>query len=68
MAIPFGILAFFVLFYPGAGLVYLAAFAAIPAVIIAATAKTPREFIYVMRLSLLTSVGFGLGLAAAIAF
>lgn len=68
VVIPFGILAFFTLFYPNAGYVYLALIAAAPAILIAVTAKTGREFVYVMRLSILTATAFGLGLAAAIAF
>ena len=36
--------------------------------IIAVFATTPREYLYVIRLAVVTSVAYGLGLAAAIAF
>src|SRR5690606_22678153 len=65
---PFGILAFFVLFYPWAPYVYFALVAAAPAMLIAATAKTAREWVLVMKLTVLTAVAFGVGLAAALAF
>jgi 1,4-dihydroxy-2-naphthoate octaprenyltransferase len=72
MLAPFGILAFFALFYePGSGsgfapYVYFAGIAALPAIVIATTARTPREWVLVMRLTLVTTLLFGLGLAAAI--
>ena len=68
MAIPFLILIFFVIFYGNAGLVYFALLLAVPTTIIAVTGKTPREFLLVLKLSSLTALVFGLGLAAAIAF
>jgi 1,4-dihydroxy-2-naphthoate octaprenyltransferase len=72
MLAPFGILAFFALFYePGSGsgfapYVYFAGVAALPAILIATTAHTAREWVLVMRLTLATTLLFGLGLAAAI--
>ncbi|WP_397427901.1 1,4-dihydroxy-2-naphthoate polyprenyltransferase [Pseudolysinimonas sp.] len=72
MLVPFGILAFFALFYePGSGsgfapYVYFAGVAALPAILIATTARTAREWVVVMQLTLVTSVLYGLGLAAAI--
>jgi 1,4-dihydroxy-2-naphthoate octaprenyltransferase len=69
---PFGILAFFALFYePGSGsgfapYVYFAAVAAVPAILIASTARTAREWVVVMQLTLVTSLLYGLGLSAAI--
>jgi 1,4-dihydroxy-2-naphthoate octaprenyltransferase len=66
--VPFGLLAFFVIFYPNAGFVFFALLAAVPAVLIVMTAKTPREFLTALRLTLLTSLIYGLGLAAAITF
>lgn len=74
MLAPFGILAFFALFYePGTGsgfapYVYFAGVAALPAIIIAVTAKTTREWVLVMKLTLGTAVLFGLGLALALVF
>lgn len=72
MLVPFGILAFFAVFYdPSAGagyapLVYFAAVAALPAILIAGTARTAREWLLVMQLTLVTALLFGVGLAAAI--
>ena len=74
MLVPFGILAFFALFYePGsasgfAPYVYFAGVAALPAIVIAITAKTTREWVLVMKLSLVTAVLYGLGLAVALVF
>lgn len=65
---PFGILAFFVLFYANAYLVYFALLAAIPAVLITLTAKTAPELVVALRLTALVSLVYGLGLAWAIAF
>lgn len=65
---PFGLLMFFVLLYEHAYAVYFALLLAIPAVIIVLTAKTAHEFLLVLKLSSLTALVFGLGLAAAIAF
>jgi 1,4-dihydroxy-2-naphthoate octaprenyltransferase len=72
MLLPFGILAFFALFYePGSGsgfapYVYFAGVGALPAILIATTARTAREWVLVMKLTLVTTLLFGLGLAAAI--
>lgn len=69
---PFGILAFFAVFYdPSSGsgyapLVYFAGVAALPAILIAVTARTAREWVLVMQLTLLTALLYGLGLSAAI--
>jgi 1,4-dihydroxy-2-naphthoate octaprenyltransferase len=68
MAIPFLILVFFVLFYLNASLVYFALLLAVPAVIITVTGKSASEFILALRLTSLTLLAFGLGLAAAVAF
>ena len=65
---PFGILAVLVLFYGNAYLVYFVLLAALPAAVIAVTARTPRELVLVLRLTTLTALVYGLGLAAAIAF
>ena len=68
LAVPFLVLVWFVLFFPYAGFVYFALLAAVPAGLIVMTAKSAREFLLAMRLTLLTSLLYGLGLAAAIAF
>ena len=72
--IPFGILAFFATFYePGsasgfAPYVYFAGIAALPAILIAITGRTAREWVFVMQLTLVTALLYGLGLSAAIVF
>ncbi len=68
MVLPFGALAFYVIFYDYTVFVFFIALAAIPAMLIVATAKTAREFLTAMRLTLLTAFGFGVGTAAVIAF
>lgn len=65
---PFGILAFFVLFYENAYLVYFALLAALPAAGIGLTGKTAPELVVALRLTALTALVFGLGLGWAIAF
>lgn len=71
---PFGILAFFALFYePGSGsgfapYVYFAGVAALPALLIAITGRSAREWVLVMKLTLVTALLYGLGLSAAIVF
>ncbi len=66
--VPYGILAFFVLFYEFAPYVYFSLLAAAPALLIVWTAKTARELVIVLQLVLVTSLTFGIGLAAAIGF
>ena len=72
--VPFGILAFFAVFYePGSGsgfapYVYFAGVAALPAILIAVTGRTAREWVFVMQLTILTALLYGLGLSAAIVF
>jgi len=66
--VPFGILAFFALFHAFAPYVYFASISAAPAIVIAVFATTAREWVLVMRLTLLTALLFGLGLAAALVF
>ncbi|MEP6478236.1 MAG: 1,4-dihydroxy-2-naphthoate polyprenyltransferase [Rhodoglobus sp.] len=68
MLIPYAILAFFVIFYENAYLVYFTALAALPAIGITLTAKTAPELIIALRLTVLTALLFGLGLGWAIAF
>ncbi|TXK18587.1 1,4-dihydroxy-2-naphthoate polyprenyltransferase [Homoserinibacter sp. GY 40078] len=68
MAAPFGVLAFFVLFYANAPFVYFALLAGVPAVLIVMTARTSRELVTALRLTLLTALAFEVGLAAALAF
>jgi 1,4-dihydroxy-2-naphthoate octaprenyltransferase len=65
---PFGILVFFVIFYPNAYLVYFALLAALPAAGIALTAKTAPELVLALRLTALVGLAYGLGLGWAIAF
>jgi 1,4-dihydroxy-2-naphthoate octaprenyltransferase len=68
MLLPFGALAFYVLFYEYTLWVFFIGLAALPAMLIVATARTPREYAIAMRLTLLTAFGFGVGMALAIAF
>ena len=68
MLLPFVALAFFVIFYDYTLFVFFIALAALPAMLIVATARHPREFLIAMRLTLLTAFGFGIGMAAVIAF
>ena len=74
MLVPFGILAFFAIFYePGSGsgfapFVYFAGVAALPAILIAITGRSAREWVFVMQLTLVTALLYGLGLSAAIVF
>ena len=56
------------IFYPLSGFVFFALLAAVPAILIVTMAKTPREYRPALRLTLLTALLYGLGLAAAIAF
>jgi 1,4-dihydroxy-2-naphthoate octaprenyltransferase len=67
LLVPFVLLVFFGLFYDTAWLVYFVLLPALPAVIITSTGKTAPEFILALKLSSLTVLLFGLGLAWAIA-
>jgi 1,4-dihydroxy-2-naphthoate octaprenyltransferase len=68
MLLPFGALAFYVIFYDFTVFVFFIGLAALPAMLIVATAKTAREYLFALRLTLLTGLGFGLGMAAVLAF
>lgn len=68
MLVPFGILGVYTLLYANAYLVYFVLLAALPACVIVLTAKTASELILALRLTGLTVLLFGLGLASAIAF
>ena len=66
--IPFVVLGFFSLLYPGAPYVYFTLLSAIPAVIITLTGTTAAEFILALKLTSFTALVFGVTLAMAIAF
>lgn len=66
--LPFVVPALYVLVYPGMVLVWLVLFMAIPAAIIALTAKTPRELILVLQLTSFAGLAYGVLLGAAFAF
>lgn len=68
LLVPFAILAFFTVFYGNAYLVYFALIPALPAVIITLTAETAPELVLALKLTSLTSLIYGVGLAAALAF
>ncbi|MFZ2963557.1 MAG: 1,4-dihydroxy-2-naphthoate polyprenyltransferase, partial [Rhodoglobus sp.] len=65
---PFGVLAFYAVFYANAYLVYFALLAALPAATIALTARAAKEFVLALRLTTLTALAYGLGVGWAIAF
>ncbi|MEY2847765.1 MAG: hypothetical protein RI885_430 [Actinomycetota bacterium] len=65
---PFGSVFFFALLYPKAYFVLFALLAALPAVVITLTGRTPAEFILALKLTSFSALLFGVGLAAAIAF
>jgi len=67
LLLPFVLLPFFLFVYYNAGYTYIALLTAIPAVIIASTAKTPGEFVIALRLASLTGLIYGIALALAIA-
>ena len=67
LLLPFVLLPFFLFVYYNAGYAYIALLTAIPAVIIASTAKTPGEFVIALRLASLTGLIYGIALALAIA-
>lgn len=66
--LPFGVLVYYTLLFEYAGYVFFALLAAVPAAVITILAKTPAELIIALRLTVLTSLAYGLGLGAAIAF
>jgi 1,4-dihydroxy-2-naphthoate octaprenyltransferase len=67
MLLPFGALAFYIVFYDYTVFVFFIALAALPAMLIVATAKTARELVLALQLTLLTGLGFGLGMGAVLA-
>ena len=67
LIVPFVLAGFFVLAYLNAGFVYLALMLAIPAVIITATATTPREYVLALQLASFTALAYAIILGLAIA-
>ena len=65
MLIPFGIVIYVGFFYTAALLTLFALLAALPACLITVMAKTPQEYILALKLSSLTGLLYGLGLAFA---
>ncbi|MBX3196153.1 MAG: 1,4-dihydroxy-2-naphthoate polyprenyltransferase [Microbacteriaceae bacterium] len=68
MLLPFVALVLFLLFYDWTVFVFFIGLAALPAMLIVATAKTARELVTALRLTLLTALGFGVGMGAVLAF
>jgi len=68
MLVPFAVLALYSLFYFYAPYVFFTAFIAVPAMIIAATARSAREWILVLGLTNLFALFYALGLGIAFAF
>jgi 1,4-dihydroxy-2-naphthoate polyprenyltransferase len=66
MLVPYALLVFFTLFYLNAGYVFFTALAAVPAIVIVLFAKTPRELVTALQLTLLAALLYGLGLGAAL--
>lgn len=65
--LPFGSAAVFSVYLAGAPLVFLCLFSALPAVLISGTAKTPRELVLALKLTVLTSLAYCCLLAMAFA-
>jgi 1,4-dihydroxy-2-naphthoate octaprenyltransferase len=65
---PFGILVYYTLILFTAGWAYFALFIAAPALLIAWTAKTAREYVLVLKLTVWTSLTYSAVLAWAFAF
>jgi 1,4-dihydroxy-2-naphthoate octaprenyltransferase len=65
--LPFVSAALFSVYLSGAPLVFLCLFSAIPAVLISSTAKTPRELVLALKLTVLTSFAYCCLLAMAFA-
>jgi len=65
--VPFGLLAFYVLFFANAGYVYFALLAAVPAVLVVSMSRSAREYVTALKLTLLTAFAFEVGLGAVLA-
>ena len=63
---PFVLLIFFVLLFTSAGYVYFVLLLALPTALIGVTGQTPPEHILALKLTSLTALVFGVGLAIAI--
>ncbi len=68
VALPYVALALFSVLYQLAPYVYFTLLGAIPVILITLTAKRPPEFITALKLTSLTALVFGVGLAAALVF
>jgi 1,4-dihydroxy-2-naphthoate octaprenyltransferase len=65
MLLPFGVVIYLGLFYSAAFLTYFALLAALPACLITVTSKSAKEYVLALKLSSLTGLLYGLGLAFA---
>lgn len=65
LLVPFGIVAYLGLFYAAVQLTYFALLAALPACLITLTSKSAKEYILALKLTSLTGLLYGLGLAFA---
>ncbi|RFA23645.1 1,4-dihydroxy-2-naphthoate polyprenyltransferase [Subtercola boreus] len=68
LVLAYAVLFFFALLFPLAPLVFFTLLLALPASLIVLTAKTAPELILALKLTSLTGLLFGVGLAAAFAF
>ncbi|MEO6941581.1 MAG: 1,4-dihydroxy-2-naphthoate polyprenyltransferase [Terrimesophilobacter sp.] len=66
--LPFVLLVFFILFYENSYFVFFALLLAVPAAVIVLTAKASHEFLLALKLTSLTALLYGVGLAMTIAF
>ncbi|MFT4122613.1 MAG: 1,4-dihydroxy-2-naphthoate polyprenyltransferase [Microbacteriaceae bacterium] len=67
MALPFTVVILFWVLYSEAGLVLFVLLASIPACVITLAARSARELVWALQLTILAAFAYGLGLAAAIA-
>jgi 1,4-dihydroxy-2-naphthoate octaprenyltransferase len=68
LLLPFIVPGLLLVFYDNAIFTFFALLAAVPAVLITLTGRSPREFVIALQLSSLTALAFALALAWAIAF
>ncbi len=68
MAVPYVILGYFSLLFFLAPFVFMTLFVAIPTVLIGTMAASPKDYVLALKLSVVTSLLFAVGLAAAVSF
>ena len=68
MLVPMGLLVFYSVFYLNAPYVFFVAIVVLPVIGIVLFAKTAREYVTALQLTLIATFFYGVGLAAALAF